>query len=165
MGRLHLVDVQQVKHRLQDGQPPTNHGLAVFLDPFEPQVVWFLGFEQAVLEPGEAFAGDETLWPPGSGQDIGHSTDRAGRAIAFVPVVAVEQDLGFIEHRLGRNFRRFEAGRCPNPVGKELHGPGHAAHAVRLQRAGFFTLTQNHLGRATSDVHHQATLIGLRQQV
>ena len=63
LGGLHFIDLQQVKYRLQDGQPTANDGLAVFLDAFEPKVVRLVGFEQTVFQPGQTFAGDFALRP------------------------------------------------------------------------------------------------------
>ena len=122
-------------------------------------------FEQTVFQPGQALPSDQTFLPACSGQHIGHGTDSARGAVALVPMLSVEQQLGFVQHRFGRNFSGFERGGCPQSVLEILHGPSHAAYPVRLQGGSVFMSAQNHLSRTTTNVDHQASLIGLGQEV
>ena len=165
LGHLHLVDLQQIKDRLQHGQSPANDGFSVFFDAVQAQVVWRLRLDQPVFQPTQSFAGDFFFWPARCGQHIGHSPDRARGAVASVPMASVEQNLGFVQHRFGRDFGGLERRQRPSPFGKKLHRPRHAAHPIRLEGAGVFLLSQNHFGGASANVHHQAALGRLGQEV
>ena len=165
LGHLHFFNLQQVKHRLQDRQATANDGFAVFFDAFQPQMFGPLGFEQAVFQPAQAFARHFAFWPACGGQHIGDSPDRAGCAIAGVPVASVEQHLGFVQHGFGADFGCLKCRGCPNTFRKKFHRPSHTAHTVRLQRAGDFVLAQDHFSRASANVNHQSALSRLGQQV
>ena len=48
---LHLVDLQQVKHRTQHTDTAANHSAAVVFHAFQLQAVHGLGFQQLVQQP------------------------------------------------------------------------------------------------------------------
>ena len=71
---MHFIDLQQIKHRLQNRQSAANHRLALFLDAFQAQVIYFLSFDETLFEPRHPVSCDTPLGPAGLGQNLRNRT-------------------------------------------------------------------------------------------
>ena len=124
-----------------------------------------MGPDQAVQQQVQPATGDGAGRLAQGRQDVANGTYRAGGTVRHVPGVAPVGVQRFVQHGFGGNFCDLEGLGRELAVGEIFHRPGHAAHAVRGDHVGVVVLAQDHFGGTPTDVHHQAALVGLRQQV
>jgi len=72
VGGVHLVDAQQVKYGAQHADAAANDQFAVVFHAVDAQFFDGLGFQQAVTDPVQAFAGDEVQRPACGMQNVAY---------------------------------------------------------------------------------------------
>ncbi len=85
---VHLVDRERTKDRSQDGQPAGKNGRSFGLQSRKPQPIDAAGVDQGAAQLLHGRAGDRSLGPALSAQDLAYRDDRAGRAEATIPTHA-----------------------------------------------------------------------------
>ena len=161
---LHFVDVQQIKHGTQHADTTPDDCSALLLEPVQAETVGTLGAEQTLSQPVQSIAGDQARRSSSGGQNVTHGARCARRPIGNVPCIGAKGRERLVQHCLGRNL-------CPQKglggelsIGKIALRPGHAAHPERGHRVGRELFAKDEFGGSSSDVHDQASLVGLGQQ-
>src|SRR5690606_13601903 len=151
----HGGNLQRIEYGLQDRQTRWEDASAVRLDALDIELFHIAELEQLALQPGDAFGIDLAVAEPAALDRQTDGADGPGGADRLLPAETAQARLD--AHQLqprGRISLNVARG-SDLAVREEASGKAHATHLQAFAQLRIEALTDDELGAAAADIHHQ----------